>query len=152
MSNLPKYLPTSADKISVEWPKRGCFKIYHIKRTVNSHKIVLGVVVCDEDGIGVNANKRDNIDIITEFEADDLCVSSAHNHHDFSINSTISSNDPQTISYNELNQSMYNIMKLMELDTFNLFVVKYRLLQLKIRTKMFLTLQVIQLTLMTLIF
>lgn len=51
--------------------------------------IVLGVVVCDEDGIVVNADKRDNIDIITEFGADDLCVSSAHNHHDFSINSTI---------------------------------------------------------------
>lgn len=68
--------------------------------------LVLGVVVCD--GIGVNADKRDSIDIITEFEANDLCVSSAHNHHDFSINSTIFSNDPQKISYNELNQSMSN--------------------------------------------
>lgn len=113
--------------------------------------IVLGVVVCDENSIGVNADKRDNIDIITEFEADDLCVSSAHNHHDFSINSTISSNDSQKISLNELNQSMSN-SEADETEYFNLFVVKYRLLQLKIRTKMFLTLQVIKLTLMTLIF
>lgn len=48
------------------------------KDNLNIHdNIVLGVVICDEDGIGVNADKRDNIDIITEFEADDLCVSSA---------------------------------------------------------------------------
>lgn len=69
--------------------------------------IVLGVVVCDKGDIEVNADKQKNIDQ-TEFEADDLCVSSPYNSHDFSINSTIASNDPQKISYNELNHSMSN--------------------------------------------